>query len=83
MSILTIRSVPDELHERLKASAVEHGRSLNSEVIECLRVGLAARRPRDVGGFLERARATREGLAQQGVTLNSADLVLAREGGRA
>lgn len=83
MSILTIRSVPDELHERLKASAVEHGRSLNAEVIECLRVGLAARRPRDVEGFLERARATREGLAQQGVSLTTADLVQAREGGRA
>lgn len=83
MSILTIRSVPDELHERLKSSALRNGRSLNSEVIECLRVGLAARRPRDVEGFLERARAAREGLAEQGVTLTSADLVRAREGGRA
>src|SRR5690606_19292025 len=52
MPILTIRNVPDELYGRLKASASERRRSLNSEVIECLQVGLAARRPREVEGFL-------------------------------
>lgn len=83
MPILTIRNVPDELYGRLKASASERRRSLNSEVIECLQVGLAARRPREVEGFLDRARAAREALLAEGVTVSSVDLRQAREAGRA
>jgi plasmid stability protein len=60
MPVLTIRNVPDDLHERLKARAEEHRRSLNSEVIECLRIALAGRAERDVPGFLARAVAVRE-----------------------
>lgn len=60
VAILTIRNVPDELHERLKARAAEHRRSVNSEVIECLRIALATRSTRDVPGFLARALAVRE-----------------------
>ncbi|MFM1904013.1 MAG: hypothetical protein RLZZ440_1913 [Planctomycetota bacterium] len=33
---LTLKSIPDELYERLKASAEAHRRSLNSEAIVCL-----------------------------------------------
>lgn len=33
---LTLKSIPDEVYERLKASAVAHRRSLNSEAIVCL-----------------------------------------------
>jgi plasmid stability protein len=33
---LTPKNIPDEVHERLKASAELHRRSLNSEVIVCL-----------------------------------------------
>lgn len=83
MPILTIRNVPSDLYNRLKASATERHRSLNSEVIECLQVALAARRPREVEGFLERARATRDALAAEGVSVTSAVLAQAREDGRA
>lgn len=83
MPILTIRNVPEELYGRLKASASERRRSLNSEVIECLRVALAARRPREVEGFLDRARAAREALSAEGVTVSALDLTQAREAGRA
>lgn len=33
---LTLKNVPDEVYERLKASAETHRRSLNSEAIVCL-----------------------------------------------
>jgi antitoxin FitA len=33
---LTLKNIPDEVYERLKASAESHRRSLNSEVIVCL-----------------------------------------------
>lgn len=33
---LTLKNIPDEVYERLKASAAEHRRSLNSEAIVCL-----------------------------------------------
>ncbi len=33
---LTLKSIPDAVYERLKASALAHRRSLNSEAIVCL-----------------------------------------------
>ena len=33
---LTLKNIPDEVYERLKASAEAHRRSLNSEAIVCL-----------------------------------------------
>ena len=33
---LTLKNIPDEVYERLKASAESHRRSLNSEAIVCL-----------------------------------------------
>ncbi len=33
---LTLKSIPDEVYQRLKASAEAHRRSLNSEAIVCL-----------------------------------------------
>jgi len=33
---LTLKSIPDEVYERLKVSAEAHRRSLNSEAIVCL-----------------------------------------------
>ena len=33
---LTLKSIPDEVNERLKKSAVVHRRRLNSEAIVCL-----------------------------------------------
>jgi len=37
---LTLLHVPDVIYERLKASARIHGRSLNSEAIDCLKTAL-------------------------------------------
>jgi antitoxin FitA len=33
---LTLKNIPDDVYERLKASAATHRRSLNSEAITCL-----------------------------------------------
>jgi plasmid stability protein len=82
MPVLTIRNVPDDLYAKLKASAAERGRSMNSEVIECLRVALASRRPRQVDAFLDRARGARESLAARGVTMGVTDMDEAKRWGR-
>ncbi len=59
---LTLKNIPDLVYQRLKASAEEHRRSLNSEAIVCLETVLLAANatPAD---RLARARALRAGLA--------------------
>jgi len=55
---LTLKSIPDEIYERLKASAAKHRRSLNSEAIVCLESVLLPGRL-DPSERLARARALR------------------------
>jgi plasmid stability protein len=58
---LTLKNIPDEVYDRLKASAEMHRRSLNSEAIVCLEtVLLPARLP--ASERLARARALRSPL---------------------
>lgn len=45
MPTLTIKRVPEELHERLKAQAERHRRSMNNEVITILERALSSSRP--------------------------------------
>ena len=60
---LTLKNIPDDVYERLKAAAETHRRSLNSEAIVCLEsVLLPGRVP--VGERLARARALRATLPQ-------------------
>ena len=56
MPTLTIKNIPTELYERLKKSANEHRRSVNSEVIFCLERALRGRRV-DPEAFLSRVEA--------------------------
>jgi len=37
MPALTIKNIPDDLYEELKYTAKQHHRSINSEVIMCLK----------------------------------------------
>jgi plasmid stability protein len=53
MTTLTVKGVPEELYERLKQSATESHRSINSEVIVCLERSLLSRRV-DPEAFLAR-----------------------------
>jgi plasmid stability protein len=58
MPSITVKSIPDELYERIKQSAAEHRRSINKEVISCLERMLLAKRV-DPVAFLARADALR------------------------
>jgi plasmid stability protein len=42
MPTLNIKGVPESLYRKLKKRAAEHRRSLNSEVLLCLEVAVAA-----------------------------------------
>ncbi len=58
---LTLKNIPDEVYARLKQSAAEHRRSLNSEAIVCLETVLVPSRI-DPSERLARARALRAAL---------------------
>jgi antitoxin FitA len=62
MPTITLKNIPDELYERLKESAADHRRSLNSEVIVRLEQALLSVRI-DPDAFLARVDARRERLA--------------------
>lgn len=59
---LTLKNIPDVVYQRLKTSAEENRRSLNSEAIVCLEMALLPAR-KDPRERLERARALRASLA--------------------
>lgn len=59
---LTLKNIPDDIYERLKAAAETHRRSLNSEAIVCLEAVLAPTRPA-TAERLARARQLRAELA--------------------
>ena len=56
---LTLKNLPAEVHHRLKARALRHRRSLNSEAIECLKAATITSAV-DVEALLARARTLRE-----------------------
>ena len=67
MPTLTVKNIPDELYERLKLSAAEHRRSLNSEILVCLERALFSERV-DPQAVLARADALRRRAALAPVT---------------
>jgi plasmid stability protein len=60
---LTLTNIPDDVYQRLKASAATHRRSLNSEAIVCLESVLLPGRVTP-GERLARARELRSGMPQ-------------------
>ncbi len=58
---LTLKNIPDEVYQRLKASAETHRRSLNSEAIVCLEAVLLPGRV-DPAERIARAQALRAAL---------------------
>ncbi|HEU4628500.1 MAG TPA: Arc family DNA-binding protein [Gemmatimonadaceae bacterium] len=67
MATLTVKNIPTELYERLRASAAEHRRSLNSEILVCLERALHSERL-DPATQLARVDALRERAALSPVT---------------
>lgn len=59
MATLTIKNVPDDLYERLRARAAANRRSMNGEAIVCLEQVLCGPIV-DEAALLDRARAVRE-----------------------
>jgi len=56
---ITLKKIPAGLHEDIKASAVRHRRSINSEILALLEEGLRPRR-RTADEILVSARVVRE-----------------------
>ena len=80
MKTLTIRGLPDEVHERLKKRAKANRRSLNQEVIaELAREAEAGERKDKVARVLESVEKFRAGLKQ---TLSAEEIREAIEDGR-
>ena len=79
MANLTLKNIPDDLYQRLKHSATQHRRSINSEVLACLELALLTPR-RDVAATLSRIRELRA----QSTThwLTDADLLAMKDQGR-
>ncbi len=74
MATLTIKKVPEKVYKRLKQSAAEHRRSMNSEVIACLERSLMST-PVDPEAFLARVREARERTAREtGIFVTEKDL---------
>lgn len=63
MSTLTLKNLPADLHERLRARARAHRRSLNQEAIACIEAALARPVP-DADAILEQARGL-QGAAEE------------------
>ena len=61
MTTLTLKNIPDDLHERLRERAARHHRSLNGEVLACLRAVLVSERV-DPEALLAVARRMRDGV---------------------
>ena len=77
---LTLKNIPDEVYERLKASAEAHRRSLNSEAIVCLESVLLPGRI-EPAERIARARALRGALGRGKFRVREID-AFKREGRR-
>ena len=59
MATITIRNVPEDLHERLKVRAAQNRRSLNAEVLHALEQTVQVVRE-DPATYLDRIRSLRK-----------------------
>jgi plasmid stability protein len=78
MATVTVKDLPEKLHRQLKARALRHRRSLNSEIIEVLETATTSRRV-DPDSLLARAAALR---IRVGGRLTDTDLAALRQAGR-
>jgi plasmid stability protein len=67
MATLTIKNIPERLRKRLRQSATQHRRSINSEAISCLETVLASSRV-DPKEFLAEVRALRKRMPRMYIT---------------
>jgi plasmid stability protein len=79
MATITVKNIPAELYERLKAAAQADRRSVNSEIIICIEQAVAAH-PVEPEAMLARARRLRQLTA--GAPITDADFNQAKAAGR-
>jgi plasmid stability protein len=75
---ITVKDIPEKLHRRLKARALAHRRSLNSEIIASLEAAASAEKL-DPDTLLARAAALRNRVSGR---LTDKDLAALRAAGR-
>ena len=78
MATVTVKDLPEKLHRQLKARALRHRRSLNSEIIEVLEAATTSQKV-DLDSLLARAAALR---SRVGGRLTDTDLAALRQAGR-
>jgi plasmid stability protein len=78
MSTVTVKDLPEKLHRQLKARALQHHRSLNSEIIALLEAATAPQKL-DPDALLARAASLRSNVAGR---LTDSDLATLRNAGR-
>jgi plasmid stability protein len=78
MTTITIKNIPDELHEALKKKASLQRRSLNNEIIACLEASLRSL-PVDLDSFLYKTQVLREQVSGR---LSNKDLKILKNEGR-
>jgi plasmid stability protein len=78
MATVTVKDLPEKLHRQLKARALRHRRSLNSEIIEVLEAATTSQKV-DPDSLLARAAALR---SRVGGRLTDTDLAALRQAGR-
>lgn len=78
MATVTVKDLPDKLHRQLKVRALQHRRSLNSEIIAVLEAAASAHKL-DADDLLSRAAALRSRVGGQ---LTDSDLAVLRGTGR-
>ena len=72
MPALTVKNIPDELYDHLKASARANHRSINSELIHCLESSLLPRQA-DPQQMLSTARALRKRVKVMRIAIDDVD----------
>ena len=72
MATITLKNVPNDVHEALKKRALRHKRSLNQEAIYCLDMALG-RSPRDPEALLSGIRGLRSRIPLKRVELGWID----------
>jgi len=83
MATLTLKNVPDDLYQRLKAQAVAHRRSLNQEAIECLAsANPQPRTPAQQAAAFARLEAFHERQSSEGIWIEHENVKAMIEEGR-
>ena len=80
MASLTLKDIPEDLHQALRAEAAAHGRSLTKEVFVRLRLSIAEGRAGDADEHLRKAKSLQSRM--KGVHIDEAFLASAKREGR-